>query len=96
MGDKESSATGTVLFVDSIKSMAESVGVANLEDEAAKELAEDVSYRLKLVVQDAVKFMEQARRTKLTPADIDYSLKIKNIEVSTLKNWRNYCKNLAN
>ncbi|XP_035714798.1 transcription initiation factor TFIID subunit 6 isoform X2 [Folsomia candida] len=80
MGDKESSATGTVLFVDSIKSMAESVGVANLEDEAAKELAEDVSYRLKLVVQDAVKFMEQARRTKLTPADIDYSLKIKNIE----------------
>ncbi len=75
---------GTLIFVDSIKAMAESVGVPNLEDEAAKELAEDVSYRLKLIIQDAAKFMEQGRRTKLTPSDIDYSLKIKNIEVTIL------------
>jgi len=75
---------GSVLYVDSIKTMAESIGVANLEDEAAKELAEDVTFRLKLILQDAVKFMEQGRRVKLTTHDIDHSLKVKNIEVKLI------------
>jgi transcription initiation factor TFIID subunit 6 len=90
MGDKEGSTgssgggglSGSTLYVDSMKAMAESIGVANLEDEAAKELAEDVTFRLKLIVQDAAKFMEQGRRVKLTTHDIDFSLKVKNIEVS--------------
>lgn len=62
--------------------MAESVGVSNLQDEAAKEIAEDITYKLKLIVQDAVKFMEQAKRTKLQASDIDNSLKVKNVEVN--------------
>lgn len=42
---------GTSLSLESIKVIAESVGVGNLPDEAAKQLADDVSYRLKQIVQ---------------------------------------------
>lgn len=42
---------GTTLSQESIKVIAESIGVGNFPDEAAKELAEDVSYRLKEIIQ---------------------------------------------
>jgi len=71
---------GTSLSLESIKVIAESVGVGNLPDEAAKLLADDVSYRLKQIVQDAAKFMHHAKRLKLSTADIDHALKVKNIE----------------
>ncbi|PSN55976.1 Transcription initiation factor TFIID subunit 6 [Blattella germanica] len=71
---------GTSLSVESIKVIAESIGVGNLPDEAAKQLADDVSYRLKLIIQDAAKFMHHAKRLKLTTTDIDNALKVKNIE----------------
>jgi transcription initiation factor TFIID subunit 6 len=42
---------GTSLSLESVKVIAGSVGVVNLPDEAAKQLADDVSYRLKQIVQ---------------------------------------------
>lgn len=42
---------GTSLSLESVKVIAESVGIGNLPDEAAKQLADDVSYRLKQIVQ---------------------------------------------
>ncbi|CAG7786505.1 unnamed protein product [Allacma fusca] len=88
MADKEGESTGPVIntvgctniYVDSIKAMAESVGISSLQDDAAKEIAEDVTFRLKVIIQDAVKFMELGKRRKLCTQDLDYSLKIKNIE----------------
>lgn len=74
------SVYGTTLSQESIKVIAESIGVNTLPDEAAKDLAEDVSYRLKEIIQDAAKFMRHGKRQKLTTQDIDNSLKIKNIE----------------
>lgn len=41
----------THLSVESMKIIAESVGVSNLSDEAAKLLADDVTYRLKTLIQ---------------------------------------------
>lgn len=86
MSSTGSVATGGVpcsamLFVDSVKAMAESVGVSNLQDDAAKDLAEDVTYRLKCIVQDALKFMELGRRIKMNTQDIDHALKVRNVEV---------------
>ncbi|CAL8114246.1 unnamed protein product [Orchesella dallaii] len=73
-------ACSAMLYVDSVKAMAESVGISNLQDDAAKDLAEDVTYRLKCIIQDAAKFMELGRRIKLNVHDIDHALKVRNIE----------------
>ncbi|XP_013193190.1 transcription initiation factor TFIID subunit 6 [Amyelois transitella] len=79
MGDPEC-MYGSSLSIDSMKVIAESVGIASLGDDAAKELADDISYRLKVILQDSLKFMHHAKRQKLSITDIDHTLKIKNIE----------------
>lgn len=45
------SVYGTTLSQESMKVIAESIGIGNLPDEAAKDLAEDVSYKLKEIIQ---------------------------------------------
>ncbi|KAK4880837.1 hypothetical protein RN001_008983 [Aquatica leii] len=76
----ENDLYGTTFSIESMKVIAESIGIANLPDDAAKELADDISYRLKHIIQDAAKFMHHARRNKLMYPDIDATLKVKNIE----------------
>lgn len=71
---------GTKLSVESIKVIAESIGLNSLGDDAAKELADDVSCKLKQIVQDGTKFMHHAKRVKLSLSDIDHSLKVRNIQ----------------
>ncbi|XP_054712697.1 transcription initiation factor TFIID subunit 6-like [Uloborus diversus] len=72
--------SGTYISQESIKIIAESVGISNISDEAAKHLADDITYRMKIMIQDAKKFMGHARRKKLSVNDLDYTLKVKNIE----------------
>ena len=69
-----------LLPVESIKAMAESIGISGLGDGPCKRLSEDLEYRLKEVVQNAVKFSRHAKRRKVTCPDIDHALKLKNIE----------------
>lgn len=71
---------GTTLSLESMKVIAESIGVGSLPDDAAKEISDDVSFKIKQIVQDAVKFMNHAKRNKLSICDIDHSLKVRNIE----------------
>uniref|UniRef100_T1PAC5 Transcription initiation factor TFIID subunit 6 n=1 Tax=Musca domestica TaxID=7370 RepID=T1PAC5_MUSDO len=71
---------GTTLSAESMKVIAESIGVGSLPDDAAKELAEDVSIKIKRIVQDAAKFMHHSKREKLIMSDIDHALKVRNIE----------------
>lgn len=49
--NESESIYGTTLSQESIKVIAESIGVGNFPDEATKDLAEDVSYRLKEIIQ---------------------------------------------
>lgn len=81
-GGQDIDLYGTSFSIESVKVIAESIGIGNLPDEAAKELADDVSYRIKHIIQDAAKFMHHAKRTKLLNKDIDSALKTKNLEVS--------------
>lgn len=50
MGDSDT-LHSTAIPLESIKVISESIGISTLSDEAAKELADDISYRLKLVIQ---------------------------------------------
>jgi len=66
---------------DTIKDVADSLGIQTLSADAAKQLAMDIEYRIQEVVQEALKFMRHSKRTVLTPADISNALKTLNIEV---------------
>jgi histone H3/H4 len=66
---------------DTIRDVAESLGIVTLSADAAKQLAMDVEYRIQEVVQEALKFMRHSKRTVLSPADISSALKTLNIEV---------------
>jgi transcription initiation factor TFIID subunit 6 len=65
---------------DTIKDVADSLGIQTLSADAAKQLAMDVEYRIQEVVQEALKVMRHSKRTVLTPADISSALRTLNIE----------------
>ncbi|XP_050548256.1 transcription initiation factor TFIID subunit 6-like [Daktulosphaira vitifoliae] len=71
---------GSTLPTESLKVIAESVGIGNLSDDAAKEISDSATYRLKLVLQESKKFMMHSNRCKLLPTDIDNALKVLGIE----------------
>lgn len=76
----DSDLYGSNFSVESIKVIAESIGIANLQDEAARELADEISFKLKHIIQDAAKFMHHSKRAKLMHSDIHCALKARNIE----------------
>ncbi|GIL54913.1 hypothetical protein Vafri_10610, partial [Volvox africanus] len=63
-----------------VKAIALSVDVTRLTEEAAKALAPDVEYRLREIIQDALKFARHCKRTKLTTQDINNAMRLRNIE----------------
>ncbi|KAK2175509.1 hypothetical protein NP493_727g01071 [Ridgeia piscesae] len=65
---------------ESIKAISESIGIGGLPEKATVYVADDVTYRLKMIVQEAVKFMRHGKRRKLNTADIDSALQVKNME----------------
>lgn len=65
---------------ESVKAIAESIGIGGLPEKATVYVADDVTYRLKMIVQEAVKFMRHGKRQKLNTADINSALQVKNME----------------
>eukprot|EP00013_Stygamoeba_regulata_P017234 CAMPEP_0177681514 /NCGR_PEP_ID=MMETSP0447-20121125/30761_1 /TAXON_ID=0 /ORGANISM="Stygamoeba regulata, Strain BSH-02190019" /LENGTH=534 /DNA_ID=CAMNT_0019190945 /DNA_START=109 /DNA_END=1713 /DNA_ORIENTATION=+ len=63
-----------------MKVIAESVGLGGLSDEVALAMASDVEYRLREVAQEALKFMRHGKRTRLTTADVNQALRLRNVE----------------
>jgi histone H3/H4 len=86
----ENTMANPLFPTDTIKDVADSLGITQLSVDAAKQLAMDVEYRIQEVVQEAQKFMRHSKRTILSPADISNALKTLNIEVRG--HWRVYAK----
>ncbi|XP_054156454.1 transcription initiation factor TFIID subunit 6-like [Oppia nitens] len=82
MSAKEKSAPQTVghFGVDTIKLIGDQLGISNITDDASRLLAEDVSYRVKCILQDSLKFAMHSKRHCVNTSDIDFALKNKNIE----------------
>lgn len=64
---------------DTVKDSAELLGIA-LPEEAAKNLAMDVEYRIHEILETAIKFMRHSKRRLLSTSDINNALKVLNIE----------------
>ncbi|OAX41681.1 TAF-domain-containing protein [Rhizopogon vinicolor AM-OR11-026] len=65
---------------DSVRDVAESLGITSLSEAVASSLASDVEYRIHQVIEEASRFMRHARRTTITTSDIDQALRVLNIE----------------
>lgn len=63
-----------------VATVADSIAV-RVHPEACQALAHDVEYRLREVIQDALKFASRSRRSYLTTQDINSALRLRNVEV---------------
>ncbi|KAK9248150.1 hypothetical protein V1506DRAFT_530028 [Lipomyces tetrasporus] len=65
---------------DTVRDVAEGLGIVNLPEDVAKALAMDIEYRINEVLEQATKFMKHSKRTSLTTADISNAFRVLNIE----------------
>ncbi|CAH1790630.1 unnamed protein product [Owenia fusiformis] len=67
-----------ILTKDSIQTMGESVGLSEISEEVAANLSEDVSYRLREIIQTCCQFMRHSKRKRLTTEDFNRAVRNNN------------------
>ncbi|KAK9474760.1 uncharacterized protein V1510DRAFT_410602 [Dipodascopsis tothii] len=65
---------------DTVRDVAESLGIVNLPEDVAKALAMDIEYRIHELLEQALKFMRHGKRTHLTTSDISHAMRVLNVE----------------
>uniref|UniRef100_A0A2P2JHP0 TATA box binding protein associated factor (TAF) histone-like fold domain-containing protein n=1 Tax=Rhizophora mucronata TaxID=61149 RepID=A0A2P2JHP0_RHIMU len=77
---EEKERTMSIVPKETIEVIAQSIGINNLSSDAALALAPDVEYRIREIMQEAIKCMRHSRRTTLTADDVDAALNLRNVE----------------
>lgn len=70
----------SIVQKETIEVIAQSIGINNLSPDVALALAPDVEYRVREIMQEAIKCMRHSKRTVLTADDVDAALKLRNVE----------------
>lgn len=65
---------------DTVKDVADVLGISNLPDEVSKTLAMDIEYRIHEIIEQGLKFMRHSKRSTLTTSDISQALRVLNVE----------------
>ncbi|CAI9784118.1 unnamed protein product [Fraxinus pennsylvanica] len=65
---------------ETIEVIAQSIGITNLSPDVLPNIASDVEYRVREIMQEAIKCMRHSRRTTLTTVDVDSALSLRNVE----------------
>ncbi|KAL5700134.1 Transcription initiation factor TFIID subunit 6 [Ranunculus cassubicifolius] len=65
---------------ETIEVIAQSIGINNLTPDVSLALAPDVEYRVREIMQEAIKCMRHSKRTILTADDVDSALNLRNVE----------------
>ncbi|AET38022.1 TATA-binding protein-associated factor TAF6 Ecym_2276 [Eremothecium cymbalariae DBVPG len=65
---------------DTVRDVAESLGITNVSDDVLRSLAMDVEYRILEIIEQAVKFKRHSKRDVLTTDDIARALRVLNVE----------------
>jgi histone H3/H4 len=65
---------------ESVKDVAESVGISSMSDETQRTLTQEVEYRVGQVIIESMRFMKGAGRTTLTVQDVNAAMRTLDIE----------------
>ncbi|QLG71266.1 hypothetical protein HG535_0B03050 [Zygotorulaspora mrakii] len=65
---------------DTVKDVADSLGIDTISDDVLKSLAMDVEYRILEIIEQAVKFKRHTKRDVLTTDDVSKALRVLNVE----------------
>lgn len=65
---------------DTVKDVAEAVGIKELSKDVTQALCRDVEFRISQVLEEALKFMRHAKRTILWSQDIANALRVLDVE----------------
>ncbi|KAI9296729.1 TAF-domain-containing protein [Neoconidiobolus thromboides FSU 785] len=72
--------TNTVYPIEAIEEVGDSLGLSSIPKDGLSSLADDVEFRIKEVVQEAIKFMKHGKRERLTLDDINLALRVRSVE----------------
>lgn len=71
----------SLIPADTIRVIAESIGIVKISDEDVyTEIAVDLEYRLREILQDSIKMMKHSKRTRIQSEDINSALSLQNYE----------------
>jgi len=72
---RDNAGSSSQIGLESVKAVADSIGIPMTDDMAVRELAEQATFRVRTLLQTAQKYSMHAKRRKLIAEDLDLAMK---------------------